>query len=775
MAAMRPALAAALLLSTPWLAGCSRPAPLFVEENARAHINTLAGTIGSRPAGTPAADRARAYIVDQLTLYGFTVRVQEVDARRAEIGRTARVSNIVAVLPGERPEAVGLLSHYDSGFENPGAADDAFGVAVSLEAARSLAARPQRRWSLFVIVTDAEEAGLMGAAGLTTDREVADRLKAYINLEAVGAGEPFVLFETGPGNAWLVAPWARRAPHPRGGSYTLEVYRRLPNDTDFSILKRLDVPGLNFASVGDSHAYHTARDVPDRLPARLVRRAGENVVAIAAALDGIDVTQRAVPEATYFDIGGTVAISYGPSAAWTIAAAALLFGAIAFVRITAGIIRLGGLARLLLAAFWAAAALLLAVASMVAMTWGLRAAREVYHPWYAHPDRLILLLSTTGLSVAWAVNRLGAWLPPRAHAPRHPALAWTLTLPLWIALTVAMLWSAPGAAYLWTIPLLAAGLLLSVTPRSNALAIRAASVVVLGVSATLWLREALEVSRFMVAVFGRLPMITPIFVHAAIVAVAGVMIAPPLMAAVAPPRPMGRPSLLTAILLAAVAAAGAFAYAAPAYTAEQPLRRYARAIQEVGADTALWEVASTEPGLDLEAGAPPGWTIDATAPAVSVPIGRDPRPFVFRTRGPSLGSPPASLAVTRTPVEAGVELTATVAPREPGIVVTFVAPPNVTPARSNLPGVTRLGRWRATYVAPRPDGVAWRAAFSSADAAALDSVRVLITSGRFPEGDGWQGLPHWLPQDRTVWTASAMWILPLPAETIPAAGSGPLR
>ena len=35
-------------------------------------------------------------------LFGFDVRVQEADAARAELGRTARVSNIIAVLPGSR-------------------------------------------------------------------------------------------------------------------------------------------------------------------------------------------------------------------------------------------------------------------------------------------------------------------------------------------------------------------------------------------------------------------------------------------------------------------------------------------------------------------------------------------------------------------------------------------------------------------------------------------------------------------------------------------------
>jgi hypothetical protein len=766
---VRFAAAAALPIAALALSSCSRPAGVFVEQNARAHINMLAGTIGSRPAGTPANDAARAYIVEQLTFYGYTVRVQETDARRAELGRTARVANIIAVLPGERQEAIGLLSHYDSGFESPGAADDAFGVAVSLEAARSLAARQGRRWTLFVLITDAEEAGLMGAAGLTTDREVVDRLKAYVNVEAVGASDPVALFETGPGNGWLVKPWATHAPHPRGGSYTLEVYRRLPNDTDFSILKRLEIPGLNFASAGNSYVYHTARDIPDRLAPRAVQHTGENVVAIVDALDSMDVTQRSAGDATYFDIGGRTAVSYGPGTAWTIAGAALLLGVVAFVRITAAVIRLAGIGRLLLALVWATVAVLLATASMIGVTWGLRAAREVYHPWYAHPDRLMLLLAATGISVAWAVSRLGAWLPARVHGARHPALVWCLALPLWIAMAVAVLWFAPAAAYLWTIPLLIAGLPLAILPSANAFAIRLASVVILAVTATLWLRETLELLRFIVAMFGRLPMSTPIFIYGAALALLGLMLAPPLIGSVAPPRPLLRPSLMTAVCLAAVAIAGGFAYTAPAYTFDQPLRRFVRAIQDADVDGALWEVASTEPGLDLDAGAPGGWTPVDSPPPASIPVGRYAHPFVFRARGPSLGAAPATITGFRhSQVAGGVELTVVVAPHEPGLTVTFVAPPRVSPARSNYPGVVRIERWSATYVAPRVpigDSIAsleWRASFPVQDAAVLQQTRVLIRSGRFPGGQGWQQLPTWLPQERTVWTGSAMWILAPP-------------
>ena len=84
-----------------------REPALFSESNARAHVSMLAGTIGSRAVGTPANERARQYVVDQLQLYGFEVRVQEADARRPELGRTARVANIIATLQGSRSEAWG--------------------------------------------------------------------------------------------------------------------------------------------------------------------------------------------------------------------------------------------------------------------------------------------------------------------------------------------------------------------------------------------------------------------------------------------------------------------------------------------------------------------------------------------------------------------------------------------------------------------------------------------------------------------------------------------
>ena len=119
-------------------------------------------------------------------------------------------------------------------------------------------------------------------------------------------------FEDGPGNHWLVDTWARHASRPRGSSYAKEIYARLPNDTDFSILSRTGIPGLNFAPTGDSYAYHTARDIPDRLSPETIRQTGENIVSIVNALDRLDLERRDTEPAIYFDALERFAVSYPP-------------------------------------------------------------------------------------------------------------------------------------------------------------------------------------------------------------------------------------------------------------------------------------------------------------------------------------------------------------------------------------------------------------------------------------------------------------------------------
>ena len=766
----RVALIALLLGGT----ACSRPAPRFSLENARVHVQMLAGTIGSRPIGTPENLRARQYVIDQLRLFGYDVRVQETDARRPDFGLTARVANIIAVKAGAGKNAIALLSHYDSHPAAPGAADDGLGVAVSLEAARVLAAREGRRHTLFILVTDGEESGLMGAAGLVTDRDVMDRLETYINIEATGSGGTSMLFEAGPGNGWIVKPWARSAPHPRGASFALEIYRRLPNDTDFSILKRRDVPGLNFAATGDSYSYHTARDTPDRLSDATLRLTGENVVETALSLDALDLSKRSAADQTYFDIGQVVAVSWGPITSWIVAVLSLGCGLLAWFKVMGASVRLVGLGRWILDAVWALVGVAFIGGAMIGGTWLLRAARTVYHPWYARPDRMFLMLLALGILAGWLAVRLGALLPARAHGPRHPILVWSVTLPLWVVLAGVTAAFAPGAGYLWTLPLLVAGLALLAVPAGNATAVRAISVVVLAVAGTLWLRDTMELLRFMVALLGRLPVITPVWIYAAMMLACGAMVVPPFIAAVAATKPVLRPSVLTAGLLVAVVVTTALAYAAPAYTYNEPQRRHLRVLTEPEASTSTYEVGSQEPGLDLEANAPSGWYRATDVPKTTVPFGRFGAPYVFRATAPSPGAAPATVsAFTLKQVAAGTELTMTIVPKTPGLTAAFVLPEGLQPSRTSLPGVVVRGRWRAAYVAVPAEGVTWRASFKTGAEPKLPSTQAVIWSTRFPGGAGWQSLPAWLPQEHVVWDVNLAWILAPPVVITPPAAITP--
>jgi hypothetical protein len=279
-----------------------------------------------------------------------------------------------------------------------------------------------------------------------------------------------------------------------------------------------------------------------------------------------------------------------------------------------------------------------------------------------------------------------------------------------------------------------------------------------------------DLLRFMVAIFGRMPFITPVFVYPALIAAAGIMLVPPFFAATARPVALARPSLTTALLMAAVAVTFLATWMAPAYTYEQPLRRYVRAIQEPGASASTWTIGSVEPGLDLEPGDPGGWT--RSEPGIeAVPWARLGQPFVFSTTSAPLGPAPASIArfeIQPAPDAGGTILTVSVVPSEPALSVSFVLPAGLSPARSNFPGVNRLGRWTATFVAPPREGVQWQASFAAASPEMLRGTRVVVSSSGLPGAPGWQRIPDWLPQDHAVWNGVFTWVLdPAAIEPVP--------
>jgi Zn-dependent M28 family amino/carboxypeptidase len=170
--------------------------------------------------------------------------------RRGEIASAATVRNLVARIPGAASTGgVLLTAHYDSRTQSPGAGDDATGVAAILETVRALRTGPPPRNDVIILLTDAEELGLLGATAFAEGHPWMQDVAVALSVEMRGGGGPATMFETGDGNGWVVAALAEGAPKGFAFSLGTEVYRRMPTDTDFTIFREAGVQGLNFAAI----------------------------------------------------------------------------------------------------------------------------------------------------------------------------------------------------------------------------------------------------------------------------------------------------------------------------------------------------------------------------------------------------------------------------------------------------------------------------------------------------------------------------------------------
>jgi hypothetical protein len=125
-------------------------------------------TIGPRPSGSAALQKTRDYILAELKNAGVEAR-QQIFIARTPLGETS-MANVIATIPGRRPERIALASHFDTKrtpFRGPqsqqivtrfvGASDGASSTAALLELARALKAR-QNEFTIELIFFDGEEA-----------------------------------------------------------------------------------------------------------------------------------------------------------------------------------------------------------------------------------------------------------------------------------------------------------------------------------------------------------------------------------------------------------------------------------------------------------------------------------------------------------------------------------------------------------------------------------------------------------------------------------------
>jgi hypothetical protein len=147
--------------------------------------------LGPRPAGSPALERARAYITEQLTAAGLQVREQAFEAE-TPLG-TVRMVNLRATLPGRsaQPRLI-VAGHYDTKLFRDatfvGANDGGSSAAFLLELARALRGR-QGALPIELVFFDGEEAVVewQGNDRLYGSRHYVEAAKRDGDLARIGA------------------------------------------------------------------------------------------------------------------------------------------------------------------------------------------------------------------------------------------------------------------------------------------------------------------------------------------------------------------------------------------------------------------------------------------------------------------------------------------------------------------------------------------------------------------------------------------------------------
>jgi len=451
------AVAAMQSVRPPAALGSAAPAAEFSAGRAFEQVRTIATE--PHAAGSAAADRVRDHLLTTLRDLGLDPEVQDTvsvqgGALSSSAGgvNLARVRNVVALLPGTAPTGrIFLVAHYDSAQVSLGGNDDGAGTATILETARALAGGPRLRNDVVLVLTDAEEACLCGAQAFVDQHPLARDGGIVLNLEARGSTGPAIMFETAPDNARLTGVYAT-APKPVGTSFAVEVYRLLPNDTDFTPFRERGFAGFNSAYIDGSAVYHAPTDTAAAMDRDSLQHLGANALALTRELGGHDLPSlRSAGDATYFPVPGGLA-AYPGSLTWPLAGLALLA-----VLVLAWLTRRRGLTTggRLAGGFGLALVPIILVPGSAQLLWAMLKiirpgyAGQLIDPYRPFWYRLAILALAATIVFAWYAL-LRRRLSPAALAVG--GLGWLAVLGLVLAAF------APGGSYLVALPALAGAL-----------------------------------------------------------------------------------------------------------------------------------------------------------------------------------------------------------------------------------------------------------------------------------------------------------------------------
>lgn len=358
---------------------------------------------------------------------------------------------IAEVQPGAG-KAIVMLAHYDSVPAGPGASDDESGVASILESVRALKAQGiKSRHPILAVLTDGEEAGLLGAASFMHNPALGARVGVVVNVEARGNQGPSLLFQTSPGDSRLIDLYEKSVSSVETSSLFAVIYQMLPNDTDLTVFLGNGITGFNFGFTGNVAHYHTILDRRENLSLSTLQQHGDNLLGVTRSLMQTDFASLKGGDDVYLAVYGRW-LPRIPSA-WALPLALLGF---VLLLLTAWLSRtqLNSLGQ------WVAALAMppAVIVGCAAIGWALFTLASLISaqpdPSYARPQFLRASLGLGILSVVVLCSYLAR--------PRLAALAVWLWIGAFAVVTAALL---PGLSPYFLFPVLVASVLLLIQSR----------------------------------------------------------------------------------------------------------------------------------------------------------------------------------------------------------------------------------------------------------------------------------------------------------------------
>jgi len=453
----------------PTPASADADATVFSEARAMSQLQKIAAR--PHPTGSAEQGEVRARLVATLKDMGLNPEIQSgISAADSEgYGAVGKVQNIIVRLPGTASgKPLMLVAHYDSVPNGPGAADDGASVAAILETIRAIQHGPALKNDVICLLTDGEEAGLLGSKLFMAEHPWAKNIGLVLNFEYRGSSGPMLMFESSPGNSKLIDVLAKAAPTTVTNSLMYEIYRLLPNDTDMTSFKQGHLPGLNFAAIEQPTTYHMRLDSIEALDRSTLQSEGDIMLSLTRQFGNMPLDNLQGGDEIYFDLPGLGLVHY--PASWSTPLAVLVFAAFvaaAWVGVKNKHIRIG---RMIAAAF-AFLLTTVVVAIVCQLVWlAVAAIHPLFHHMFFPYDSHWYLLAFVGFVVSMLAKThsgLQRWFNP-TELNMGAALCLLLLLGALIA-------TLPGVSYLLTWPLLPMLALQAylLSPRGDALSANA--------------------------------------------------------------------------------------------------------------------------------------------------------------------------------------------------------------------------------------------------------------------------------------------------------------